>query len=583
MKEQTKNCQNCKTEFRIEPEDFQFYEKMKVPPPTWCPECRMVRRMVWMNHRSLYQRTCDFCQKNGISMFSPEYTGRVYCSICWWLDTFDARECAREYDFSRNFFEQWYELMLAVPARSLNVTYPTLENSEYTSHAASLKNCYLVTATDNNENCAYSTSINGSKDTFDSTYSTECESCYECLDCTRCFKTFFSENCATCNNVWFSKSCVGCADCIGCVNLRNKQYCIFNEQQTKDAYEKKKGELDLSSRISLTNLRKQSRLFWETHPRRFYQGAHNENVTGDEISHSIHALDCFRVTGGTDIKFCQVLLLGTTKEAYDYSIWGMGAELIYESIEIGLGQYNTRFSISSDKDFRDSQYCLNCFTSSNLFGCVSLRNAQYCIFNKQYSKEEYEVLVPEIIEQMNAVPYIDIQGRHYHYGEFFPQCFSPYAYNESMAQEYFPLTKVQADKRGVRWLNAERKIISNAIESSALPDSIAFVPDSFTELTIACKHEQTCNDQCTGAFKITAMELGFYRVMNLPLPDLCPNCRHYKRIKYRNPMKLWARSCMCDKQDHDHLGKCPVQFKTSFTPDRPEIVYCEACYQAEIV
>src|SRR3989344_5361870 len=55
MQPETKTCQNCKQNFQIEPEDFLFYEKMKVPPPTWCPECRLKRRMVWRNERNLYR------------------------------------------------------------------------------------------------------------------------------------------------------------------------------------------------------------------------------------------------------------------------------------------------------------------------------------------------------------------------------------------------------------------------------------------------------------------------------------------------------------------------------------------------
>ena len=37
-KSETKTCQNCKNDFIIEPDDFSFYEKMKVPAPTFCPE-----------------------------------------------------------------------------------------------------------------------------------------------------------------------------------------------------------------------------------------------------------------------------------------------------------------------------------------------------------------------------------------------------------------------------------------------------------------------------------------------------------------------------------------------------------------
>ena len=56
-------CQNCKKDFTIEPEDFNFYEKIKVPPPTWCPECRMIRRMNYRNERSLYKQDCALCKK----------------------------------------------------------------------------------------------------------------------------------------------------------------------------------------------------------------------------------------------------------------------------------------------------------------------------------------------------------------------------------------------------------------------------------------------------------------------------------------------------------------------------------------
>lgn len=61
------------------------------------------------------------------------------------------------------------------------------------------------------------------------------------------------------------------------------------------------------------------------------------------------------------------------------------------------------------------------------------------------------------------------------------------------------------------------------------------------------------------------------------------NCRHYQRLKLRNPFKLWNRGCICDKENHFHgTEKCEVEFETSYAPDRPEIVYCEKCYQQEV-
>ena len=85
-KQETKNCQNCKQYFKIEPDDFSFYEKIKVPPPTFCPECRFIRRMIWRNERSLHKRTCDMCKKNIISMYDDTVSFPVYCPECYRSD-----------------------------------------------------------------------------------------------------------------------------------------------------------------------------------------------------------------------------------------------------------------------------------------------------------------------------------------------------------------------------------------------------------------------------------------------------------------------------------------------------------------
>jgi hypothetical protein len=74
-------------------------------------------------------------------------------------------------------------------------------------------------------------------------------------------------------------------------------------------------------------------------------------------------------------------------------------------------------------------YSMNCYDSSYLFGCDGLRNKQYCIFNKQYTQEEYEKIVPQIIAHMQTTG---------EWGEFFSPSISPFGYNETIAQDYFP-------------------------------------------------------------------------------------------------------------------------------------------------
>lgn len=108
-------------------------------------------------------------------------------------------------------------------------------------------------------------------------------------------------------------------------------------------------------------------------------------------------------------------------------------------------------------------------------------------------------------------------------------------------------------------------------------------------------HEGKCIEHCATAFKITPQELAFYRRTGVPLPRLCPSCRHYQRLQLKNPIRVWHRTCQCagsgsdnnvypNTAVHSHgAGHCPNEFETSYSPERKEIVYCEQCYQAEVV
>ena len=176
---------------------------------------------------------------------------------------------------------------------------------------------------------------------------------------------------------------------------------------------------------------------------------------------------------------------------------------------------------------------------------------------------------------MAEMPYEDSKGRKYSYGEFFPFEVSPIAYNESMAQDFFPIDSGTAEKNGFIWRDINRREYETTIDAQNLPDDIENVDDKITEEAIKC-------EDCSKAFRITKIELQFYKRIPLPLPHVCQNCRFIQRFKFVNPPKLWQRNCMCEKKHTDHSGKCDVEFETSYAPERPEIVYCEKCYQQEV-
>jgi len=201
-----------------------------------------------------------------------------------------------------------------------------------------------------------------------------------------------------------------------------------------------------------------------------------------------------------------------------------------------------------------------CFNSNNCFGCVGLRKKNYCILNKQYGKEEYEEVLNKIKSELKE------SGK---YGEFFSKGLSCFGYNETPASEQFPLSKEEAINSGFKWEDKERGTYGK--ETKKLID----MPESFKEIDFDVTKEIFVCVSCSKNYKVIPNEFLFYKKLNVPLPRLCPDCRHYRRIKSRGPNKLWHRSCMKEG--------CTNQFETSYSPDMPEIVYCEKCYQNEVM
>jgi hypothetical protein len=83
-----------------------------------------------------------------------------------------------------------------------------------------------------------------------------------------------------------------------------------------------------------------------------------------------------------------------------------------------------------------------CIGNKHCFGCIGIRQQRYCILNKQYTKEEYEALLPKVIAHMQSTG---------EWGQFFPIEMSLFGYNESVAFEYYPLTVKEVKQKQWNW------------------------------------------------------------------------------------------------------------------------------------
>lgn len=561
-----RTCIHCGTPFEITQSDLAFYEaiaptfagkKYPIPPPTHCPNCRQQRRVAMANQLNLFERKCDLTGATIISNFHPGSPYKVYRSEDWYSDRWDPMAYRRDFDFSRPFFEQFQELSLAVPRPQLHKAFEFDENADYTNYAGRNKNCYLIFDSEDNRDCYYCYSINATESCMECFRIRTGELLYWCIDCVQCYRCSFAQDSENCSDCVFIKNCIGCKHCLMCSNLRNKEHYVENKPVSKEQFEKFRALL--SSASSLQSAKERFEKLKLEYPQKYMHGVQNEDVTGDYLTNCKHATHCFDSPDLWDCKYVYQAF-GWLRNCMDIQETGEG-ERMFEAAFCGYKTFNLNFCVHSLGGQTDMYYCMHSPHSRNLFGCVGCRHKEYCVFNKQYSKDAYEKLIARIIEHMQKTG---------EWGQFFPVGLSVFPYNLTLAQDYFPLPREDVQKNKWQWFDdptfAKATVGKGEVHPHYLgpvveiPDTINDVKDNVCDKILRCS--------CNRLYKIIPQELRLYRKMQFPLPRSCFHCRHRERFAKRNPRPLFDRAC-------DHCG---TPFKTTYAPDRPEKIFCEPCY-----
>ncbi len=436
-------CKECGSSFSIEQEDILFYKTVNVPYPTLCPMCRLKRRMAFRNERNFYQRTCCLCGKNIISIYSLDKPFTVYCQDCWWSDKWDSMSYGQDFDFSKSFFEQYQKFQRAVPR--LTLMNRNAENSEYCNYAGYNKNCYLVFGGSwYNEDCLYGRRYGYSKSSIDCESLKQGELCYEVLWSSNMYECVFCFDSSTCSNCYFSTNLRGCSNCLFCSELRNKRYHVWNKPVSKAEFEDYVRKM--RSFAEFSKMREQFFKMLEECIRPWANVVNCTDCIGDYLVNCKNIKYGYDAIDSEDGKY--LVQCESIKDCMDCSSCGYdNPQLFYETVNTGNGGYHNRFCFSC-WNCSELSYCDTVMNSHDCFGCISLNQKQHCIFNKQYSKEKYEGLVLKIIEHMKKES-PSKGGAERQWGEFFPIYFSPFAYNETIAQDHFPLTEKEAGENGL--------------------------------------------------------------------------------------------------------------------------------------
>lgn len=529
--------------------ECEFFTRLGMPRPSQPFPALLQQLMSFRNERHLHRRKCDLSGKEILSAYPPGTPFPVYKNDLWWGDSWDPSQYGQPIDFSRPFFEQFAQLQSRVPREGTSVF--NSENCDYNGHIRESKNCYMNALVYRCEDTHYSYWVVGNKDVLDSYMVNNSTLCYDCMDCDRLYECVGLQECVDCRNCYFSFQLQGCTNCIGCHNLANKQYYVSNQAVSPERFRQIEQQLFNGSRAGLEQ---GMQLFEQSYNQAEHRALHNlkcEDVVGDHLRNSRRCFMTFDGQGGEDVYFS--VSIGEANDVrYCYSAGWPRCEQVYlSSVTRGSSNiaccYYTYFS-------SDLRYCDSSMSCKSCFGCVGMRRAENSILNRSYTRHEYQQLTEKLVAMMKETG---------EWGEFFPPTLSTFSYNDTAAQDYFPLKKDAALKAGWRWRD----------ENSASSAGTASVPPATLDQLKALPANSALRCQVSGKpYRVIPQEIEFYSKMNLPPPWLCPDVRHDRRKSRRTPFEI-------------HQCKCAIsgaEVPSAYAPSRPERVVSEESFLAAL-
>jgi hypothetical protein len=548
--ELNKICIDCKNEFKIDSGDLILYEKINLKIPDICVLCRWKRYLGFLVFGKFRKGTSDLSGESFITVLSNNSRYPIYTFKEWWSDAWDAMNFGQDYDSNKSFFEQLTELQEKIPR-----PHQTGENSincDWCEDTWDSKNCYLSRHVFKCENLSYCYRTVESKDSFDLVYSFNLENSYDCVGCHNSFNLNFSENSRECIDSQFLFDCRNCQNCFMSWNLRNKQYCIRNKQYSKDEYEKELQNIKLDSYNNLEALKEEFKNILKI------KAVHRENfnlkTTTSVGNYMTNCDNCINVFSWEDSQNCRNSLRGiSTKDCIDQL--GTWHNELSGNNSCVTGGYQTHHSSWSNA--RYSEYLDICNDCEYCFGCIGIRKKKYCILNKQYSKEEYEVLRERIITDMEK------RGE---YGKFLPYSMSLCDYNLSSGMIYFPdTTKEDILSKGGYW-SEEDLSSQDGSPSLELPDSILDTDINVTTKALICPESNY-------RFNISQAEYEFHKKKNFALPRIHFDLRMLKKARKTAVLKSYPYKCVYCK--NDIMAYYPPEWGY-------KNIACEYCYKQNI-
>ena len=425
-----------------------------------------------------------------------------------------------DYDPTIWFFEQFQHLMQSIPLGA-TIRQMAGENTDYADSIVASSNAYLSSVLVNDcSDVLYSFIIfDYCKTIVDSFWVwSHSEDIYHSTGITKSSNIFYSRYIANSSNIWFSSNLIGCHNCIQCSWLENMSYCIENVQYSKEEYKSKKEEI----------LQDKSRFEWFAEQLPITSNNYGStHITGNHITMSTDIENGYfinRVQNGRNI-----ICVGWDNQEKNYrdvfDSWVTSSDVY--AVE-GAGYLSNNLycctQVEKSSHIFYSYYLANC---SYCLGCIGLQNKQFCIFNKQYSKEDRHTKVDEIFAQME---------KKWTLGEFFPGWMNPFYFNDTAASLIEDFDKEDIQQAGYMRCDEEIKVdIPDRMDVVAvddLSDYEWFDDDGNREIDPSIL-KKVIRDEKGNIYRIIKMEYDFLMKYELPLPR-----KHWlERLRWHFRMK----------------------------------------------
>lgn len=562
-------------------------KKYQLPYPTLSPQARRLRRMTFKNERFFFKDICEATNTPTVSRFTDAH---VYTNKAWHAD--DWEQVSLTYNSSRSVVDhiQWltqnsiYQDLIWSAKNVLN-------NAKYTNHASKQSNTYLMVNARDDEDCAYGNFVHHCRHVFDGSNLSHCEYCYQCVSSTKLYECFYCYSCSESTNLYFCNDMTWCTHCIFSYGLKHQSYCIRNEEVWKEAYEEYMKEIDLWSYESLlTYIGEYQNILWSW----IHCALHtinSEKVIGHECSNSSNVFFWFELQECQDVRYTNWCF--ESQDLMDVSGFWESSNQMYECTQSWKNSSKLYFC-TMVAESHNMYYCVESKHCQDCFGCVNLYKKRYCIFNKQYTQQEYKELLPLLI---NSLVESGI------WWEFSDTSYSPFPYNDSPAIDHFPpkyiidhnwkkeiyntewngtvtvfnnekVAKASLDLRWEQLISITRRTQRDSINIPEWTKILlsSQIPDHISEVDASALKQGIQDESTWRLYRLISSELDFYKKYSISIPRVHPDTRHQQRNTMRPKKGLHVRKC--DKTWDTILSVYPQ--------DVPFQVYNKESYRQEM-